>query len=166
MTQSSFDAPCTPLYGGTDTGLYVLSLRILLTLRVFLYTVSSYRIASLFHWELITTIYPAGNLLLKTYAFFSIPRHMMELIVLIGFLLDETHLDPLSPGRKHCGQSLWPGHGFCSESWAGRQQQLVHCFQGKGTGHRQAVGVQCYEVLVGSIYSSLSTRPLPQVRTD
>jgi len=25
VTQSSFDAPCTPLYGGTDTGLYVLS---------------------------------------------------------------------------------------------------------------------------------------------
>ena len=28
VTQSSFDAPCTPLYGGTDTGLYVLSIQI------------------------------------------------------------------------------------------------------------------------------------------
>jgi hypothetical protein len=35
VTQSSFDAPCTPLYGGTDTGLCVLSIQIFLTLRVF-----------------------------------------------------------------------------------------------------------------------------------
>ena len=35
VTQSSFDAPCTPLYGGTDTGLCVLSLEISLTPRVF-----------------------------------------------------------------------------------------------------------------------------------
>jgi len=35
VTQSSFDAPCTPLYGGTDTGLCVLSIQIYLTPRVF-----------------------------------------------------------------------------------------------------------------------------------
>ena len=35
VTQSSFDAPCTPLYGGTDTGLCVSSLQISLTPRVF-----------------------------------------------------------------------------------------------------------------------------------
>jgi hypothetical protein len=35
VTQSSFDAPCTPLYGGTDTGLYVLSIKIYLTPHVF-----------------------------------------------------------------------------------------------------------------------------------
>ncbi len=35
VTQSSFDAPCTPLYGGTDTGLYVLFIQIFLTPRVF-----------------------------------------------------------------------------------------------------------------------------------
>ena len=35
VTQSSFDAPCTPLYGGTDTGLCVLYIQIYLTSRVF-----------------------------------------------------------------------------------------------------------------------------------
>jgi len=35
VTQSSFEAPCTPFPGGTDTGLCVLSLQIFLTPRVF-----------------------------------------------------------------------------------------------------------------------------------
>jgi hypothetical protein len=113
------------------------------------------RIASLLHRAQITMTSPPGNLLLKTYVFFPISCHMMELTY--GFLLDETHLDPLSPGRKHGGQPLRPGHGFRSESWTRWQQQLVRCFQGKGAGHRQAVGVQWYDVLVSSICGSLST---------
>ena len=35
VTQSSFDAPCTPLYGGTDTGLCVLFIQTYITSRVF-----------------------------------------------------------------------------------------------------------------------------------
>jgi hypothetical protein len=93
-----------------------------------------------------TPTFPPGILLLKMYVFLSIPRHLVELTVL--FLLDETHLDPLSPGCKHSGQPLRSGHGLRSEPWAGRQQQLVRCFQGKGDGHRQAVGVQWNQVLV------------------
>jgi hypothetical protein len=116
---------------------------------------SSYRIASLLHRAQITMTSPPGSLPLKTYVFFPISRHMMELTV--GFLLDETHLDPLSPGCKHGGQPLRPGHGFRSESWTRWQRQLVRCFQGKGAGHRQAIGVQWYEILVTSIYGSPST---------
>ena len=101
-------------------------------------------------------ISPPGILLLKMYVFLWIPRHLVELTVL--FLLDETHLDPLSPGCKHSGQPLRSGHGLLGEPWAGGQQQLARCFQGKGAGHWQAVGVQWYEVLVGSTCGSLSAR--------
>src|SRR6267154_592283 len=43
---------------------------------------SSYHIVSPLHRVLITTTSPRGNSLLKTYVFFSISRHMMELTVL------------------------------------------------------------------------------------
>ena len=117
---------------------------------------SSYHIASLLHRALTMTTFPLRiRFLLETYAFSSdINFHMMELTVL---LLDGTHLDPLSPGCKHPGQPLRSGHGIRSESWTRWELQLVREFQGKGVESRPTVGVQWHEVLVGSIYGSLST---------
>jgi hypothetical protein len=114
---------------------------------------SLYHIASLLHRELSTMTSPAGNSLLKMYAFFRFPATSF----LISFPLDETHLDPLSAGCKHGSQPLRPGHGIRSESWTRWQLQLVRCFQGKGAGHRQAVGIQRNESLVGFLQGSLST---------
>jgi hypothetical protein len=66
VTQSSFEAPCTPLYGGIDTGLCVSSIQISHTT---CFLMSSYRIVCLLHWVLMTTTSPPGNSLLQTYVF-------------------------------------------------------------------------------------------------
>ena len=61
VTQSSFGAPCTSLYGGIDTGLCVfIHPSKYISHRVFS-DVSSYRIASLLQWVLLTTTSPLGN---------------------------------------------------------------------------------------------------------
>ena len=108
---------------------------------------SSYPIASLLHWVLVTTTSPPENLSWQTYAFplNLIPPHDELTGLLIGFLLVGPHLDSLSPGCKHCGQPLWSGDGICSESWLRGQQQLVRCLPGRGAGHRRGVkGIQRY----------------------
>jgi hypothetical protein len=95
---------------------------------------SSYRIASLLHWVLLTTTSPPGISLLMMYALTSnLNTLMMELTIV--FLLDGTRLDPLSPGCKHSGQPLRPWHGIRHKPWTRGQLQLVLCFQGKGACH-------------------------------
>src|SRR5260370_7403421 len=78
--------------------------------------ISSHRIASLLHWELLTTSSPAGPLLLKTYAF---PPNM-DFSAHDGtncrFFLGEPHLDSLSPRCKHSAPPLRPGHCFPIQS--------------------------------------------------
>ena len=156
MTQSSFDEPCTPLYGGADTGLYVLS--ICLTPHVFSYVFVPRSVP-------VTLGTPDNELPSREFivedvrSLYTDLPHMMVLTgLLIGSLLGGPHLDTLSAGCKQTDQPLWPGDGICSEPWARGQQQLVRRLPGKGVGRRPSVeGIQRYGVLVGFIYNSLST---------
>jgi hypothetical protein len=75
------------------------------------------------------------------------------------FLLGWADLGPLSPGCKHGGQPLRPGHGIRNKSRTIWQLQLVRCFQGKGAGHRQAVGGS--QLLVSSITTRFRLEPWP-----
>ena len=96
VTQSSFNAPCTPLKGGFDTGLCVpeFSHRMF-----FVSDASPHHTATLLHLGPVTGNSPHGNspstMYVCSLAKYGSYQGLAILIFLFLFLLDEPHLDTL-----------------------------------------------------------------------